>query len=335
MAKIVLGIGTSHGPMLHTPPEHWQQRVISDWQSKELCYQGRNYDFEQLVALRQPGFEAQMQPQHQQAALARAHAAIERLAEHFAAARIDLAIICGNDQRELFLEDITPALAVYYGAEILNVPMTEAQRKMKPPGIAMAESGHCPPEAAVYPGAPAFGEHLVRSLTADDFDVAASTTLPPGSPSRNGIPHAFGFAYRQIMRDRPPPSVPVIQNVFYPPNQPSSARSLAIGHALARAVNSWKGDERVALIGSGGLSHFVIDETLDSLVLDAMRGKDEARLAALSDDMLQSGCGEIKNWFPVSAAMNDSGLSMQVVDYIPFYRSHAGTGSGMGFAVWQ
>jgi 3-O-methylgallate 3,4-dioxygenase len=34
MAKIVLGIGTSHGPMLSTPPEDWALRVVSDRQAQ-------------------------------------------------------------------------------------------------------------------------------------------------------------------------------------------------------------------------------------------------------------------------------------------------------------
>ena len=335
MANIVLGLGTSHGPMLHTPPEHWNQRVIADRANHALCYKGELYEFDRLVALRRPGFAAQLRLEHQRAQQARCRTAIAELAERFAAARIDLAIIVGNDQRELFLEDITPAITVYHGAAIPNVPASEAQKKLMPPGIAIAEPGHCPPQAASYPGAPAFGEHIVRCLMAAEFDVASSQRLPPGAPWRNGIPHAFGFPYRQIMRDAPPPSLPIVLNVFFPPNQPSVRRCLALGHALARAIAAWPGDARVAMIGSGGLSHFVVDEELDAEVLDAMRAGDEARLARLPENLFQSGSGEIKNWIPVAAAMNDAGKTMRLVDYAPFYRSEAGTGSGMAFADWN
>ena len=31
MAKIVMGLGSSHGPMLSTPPEEWGQRVLAYW----------------------------------------------------------------------------------------------------------------------------------------------------------------------------------------------------------------------------------------------------------------------------------------------------------------
>ena len=34
-------------------------------------------------------------------------------------------------------------------------------------------------------------------------------------------------------------------------------------------------------------------------------------------------------------AMAEAGLQMQLIDYVPCYRSEAGTGSGMGFAYWK
>ena len=335
MAKIVLGLGTSHGPMLHTPPEQWHQRVIADRANKQLCYRGRLYDFEGLLAQRAPGFAAQLVLEHQRAQQARCHAAIGVLAERFAGLGIDLAVIVGNDQRELFLDDLTPAITIFHGESIPNVPASEAQKKLMPPGIAIAEAGHCPPQAATYRGAPAFGEHIIRRLMADDFDIASSIRLPSGAAWRNGIPHAFGFPYRQIMSDTPPPSLPIILNAFFPPNQPSVKRCLKLGHALVQAIDAWDGGERIALIGSGGLSHFVVDEQLDAMVLESMATGDEARLAAVPEEMFQSGSGEIKNWLPVAAAMNDLGLRMKLVDYTPFYRSDAGTGSGMAFAVWE
>ncbi|MGE5147057.1 MAG: protocatechuate 3,4-dioxygenase [Candidatus Eiseniibacteriota bacterium] len=335
MADIVLGLGTSHGPMLHTPPEHWNQRVIADRKNKLLCYKGKLYDFETLVALRKPGFAAQTDLDHQREQYERSHAAIEVLAARFAEAKIDLVVIVGNDQRELFLDDITPAITVYHGDVIENIPASEEQKAKMPPGIAIAEPGHCPPERATYPGAPAFGEHVIKSLMAEQFDIASSRRLPPGSAWRNGIPHAFGFPYRQIMRDAPPPSLPIILNVFFPPNQPPVKRCLALGHALARAIKAWPGKERIALIASGGLSHFVVDEELDAVILKAFAEGDEATVAKLDDNLFQSGSGEIKNWIPVMAAMNDVGLKMRLVDYAPFYRSEAGTGSGMAFTVWE
>jgi len=38
---------------------------------------------------------------------------------------------------------------------------------------------------------------------------------------------------------------------------------------------------------------------------------------------------------PVIAAMNTAGLKYHQIDYVPCYRSEAGTGNAMCFAYWQ
>ena len=74
--------------------------------------------------------------------------------------------------------------------------------------------------------------------------------------------------------------MPVFVNTYYPPNVPSAARCYSLGTSLRQAVESWESDARVAVIASGGLTHFVIDEDLDRAVLDAIAAKDAAALPA-------------------------------------------------------
>ena len=47
------------------------------------------------------------------------------------------------------------------------------------------------------------------------------------------------------------------------------------------------------------------------------------------------GTAEIKNWYPVIAAMNETELEYHLVDYVPCYRSEAGTGNAMAFVYWD
>jgi 3-O-methylgallate 3,4-dioxygenase len=131
------------------------------------------------------------------------------------------------------------------------------------------------------------------------------------------------------------PHVPVFVNTFYPPNQPPAGRCYNFGRALGRAIASWPENINVAVIASGGLTHFVIDELFDRQVLEAMQAGDAATLAALPEEMFQSGTSEIKNWIAVAGMMAEAGLTMKLIDYVPCYRSEAGTGSAMGFARWQ
>jgi 3-O-methylgallate 3,4-dioxygenase len=91
----------------------------------------------------------------------------------------------------------------------------------------------------------------------------------------------------------------------------------------------------VCVIASGGLTHFVVDEDFDKAVLDAMLAGDMATLTSLPENMFQSGTSEIKNWIAAAGMMAASGLPMRLIDYVPCYRSEAGTGSAMGFAVWE
>jgi 3-O-methylgallate 3,4-dioxygenase len=48
---------------------------------------------------------------------------------------------------------------------------------------------------------------------------------------------------------------------------------------------------------------------------------------------LNSGTSEIRNWIAAAGALE--GLETAWQDYVPCYRSPAGTGCGMGFAVWR
>ena len=114
------------------------------------------------------------------------------------------------------------------------------------------------------------------------------------------------------MQENYVPAVPLFINTFYPPNQPSVRRCFSLGNALVDAIESWDEDLRVAVIGSGGMSHFVVDEELDRGFLDAMKRKDEDALMAIPPYNFRSGSSELKNWIPVAGAMNEVGLEDDV-----------------------
>jgi 3-O-methylgallate 3,4-dioxygenase len=262
--------------------------------------------------------------------------AIDGLARAWADVRPDLAILIGNDQMEVFGEDNIPAFAVHHGESMQNVPYTSEQVARLQPGLAIAEPGHHGASTEVFPGHPGLAQHLLRALAQAQFDPAALKRLPhnPGSYS-TGLPHAYGFVYRQVIREHLCPAVVVFVNTFYPPNQPTAARCHAFGQALAQALASWPGDERVAVVGSGGMSHFVVDEVLDRGFLGSMQSGDRQALLGIGEHLYQSGSSELKNWLPLAGAMDVAGLAMRELTYVPCYRSEAGTGSGMGFATWS
>jgi chromosome segregation ATPase len=92
-------------------------------------------------------------------------------------------------------------------------------------------------------------------------------------------------------------------------------------------------DRRVGVAASGGLSHFFVDEELDRHVLDMLAKKDADALAALPLHKIESGSSEIRTWIAAAGAVEH--LEMQLVDYVPCFRSEAGSGVGMAFAIWR
>ncbi len=337
MAKIVLGMGASHGPLLATPPELWGGRVEADRRNPSLVFRDGTFKFDELAKLRAgENLEAQIELPVKQKRYDACQRAMEEMARVFKEAKPDVAILVGNDQMEVFEDANIPAFMVCFGETVENVPFSEEQKKRLPPGIEVAEPNHHGPTAESYPGHPALGRHLIETLVQKDFDIAASARLPQSASSNiSGLPHAYGFIYRRIMQDNYVPAVPVFINTFYPPNQPSVKRCFALGNALVDAIASWDEDMRVAVIGSGGMSHFVVDEALDRGFLGAMQRNDKDALMAIPSYNFRSGSSELKNWIPVSGAMNEVGLKMSYLEYQPLYRSAAGTGSGMGFAIWR
>jgi 3-O-methylgallate 3,4-dioxygenase len=129
------------------------------------------------------------------------------------------------------------------------------------------------------------------------------------------------------------PVVPVFLNTYYPPNQPSPRRCYRLGRAIREVIDAYPDDLRIAVVASGGLSHFTVDEALDGEVIRALQQKDSGALEGLRREQLNAGSSEIRNWICAAGALEH--LDLRWVRYCPGYRTPAGTGTGMCFASWQ
>ncbi len=337
MAEIIMGFGTSHGPLLATPPEQWDLRANVDRRNNELAFGAGTYDFQQLYELRKDGqFEKQNAVEVRSERHARCQNELDELGRRVSAANPDIMLIVGDDHHEWFMSDIQPAFSIFHGAQVFNRSLTEAEKQVRiSEGNGYAMQIYYPPEDEIYPCPPGLASHIVKRCVADNFDITALGQ----QPSDNGIPrqlgHSHGFVYRRILNSKPVPLIPVAVNTYYPPNQPSPRRCFEFGRAMARAIQSWPGNERVIVAGSGGVTHFVIDEAMDWRLLNAMKSSDYETLCNEPDIHFRSGTSEIKNWIVLAGMMSETKLKMDLLDYVPCYRSEAGTGSGMAFATWQ
>ena len=111
-------------------------------------------------------------------------------------------------------------------------------------------------------------------------------------------------------------------NVHYPPNQPTARRCFEFGRAVAEAVHTWDQPGRIAVVATGGLSVGVLDIELDRAALRAMETQDLALMDALPRYRMQGATGEVLSWLACAGASGK--LQMELVDYIPAYRSPGG-----------
>ena len=70
-------------------------------------------------------------------------------------------------------------------------------------------------------------------------------------------------------------------------------------------------------------------------MLNCMRDGDVRKIASLGETIFQGGTSEVKNWIPVASAMATLASKFTEVNYVPCYRSEAGTGNAMGFGYWR
>lgn len=339
MGARAVGVGTSHGPMLSTSTEEWAKRAEVDQKNKELMFEGKVYAYPELLELRgSPELEQASTVEAQLENEQRCHVAAKGLADRWAAAGVTRAIIFGNDHKELFDDQCFGAITIYAGNGVMQVPFDASNVDLLAHGTREARHGHTPDIPVTHPTDAKFADELIEYLNGEGFDIARSVIAPPGRYSNRSMPHAYGYVYRQVMDDKVPPHVPVFINTFYPPNVPLPARCVELGRAVGRRIKEVGANEPdgcTAVIGSGGLSHFVVEEAFDKMILDALATGDLDKLAAIDPDWLRSGNSEIRSWIALGGAMHELGLTMELVDYVPCYRSPAGTGCGMGFVFWQ
>jgi hypothetical protein len=329
MAQVVAAFGTSHSTMLVSSVEHWQEMFDRvDRRAPINDFNGNPRTFDELLKTLPPDAAAKIAKDAQAERHRATMDAMDRLEHDIAASGVDVLVIIGDDQREVFKDAFRPAIAVYYGETIRNAaapaePATDwylqDQRKRMEDG----EDRH-------YPCHPALARALIEGLVARDFDITAMQSLV--ADQFEG--HAYSFVHRRFMPQKGPiPIVPVILNTYYPPNQPSPRRCFELGAAIRELIEVFPQNIRVGILASGGLSHFLVNEVLDREVVNALQKKDYPALKGLPLNKLVSGSSEIRNWIATAGAVQH--LDLDWITYVPGYRSHALTGVGLCFAHWH
>ncbi|MGA8359084.1 MAG: extradiol ring-cleavage dioxygenase [Xanthobacteraceae bacterium] len=331
MAKIVLGLGSSHTPMLLASDETLPRFAETDQKIKHRDKEGRPATYAELLEKADPKMAAMVAPAALVARQNTVRTAMTRLSNTLNSAQLDTLIIMSDDQDEAYLEDARPTFAIYYGDTILNSNEQHEQYHQRFPEwyVKNRQAFFEDDAPRAYPVDAKLALHLIDWLMDNGFDPASSKCMRKGE----GEGHGMAYVHRRLMDGTTPIAiVPVFLNTYFAPNQPRPRRCYELGRAIRQAVGTFPGDARIGIIASGGLSHFLVDEDFDRAILKACADKDAKFLQNLPRNKLHAGSSEILNWVGVAGACEH--LDLNWFEYVPGYRTPAGTGTGLSFACW-
>jgi hypothetical protein len=244
-------------------------------------------------------------------------AGFERAREILEGARPDVLITFADDHFDRCFYDNLPAFLVGVGEEA------------KGPAI----EGFDIPKVRL-PIASKLARFIVREGLEGGVDFAFSEEL--------ALDHAEIAPLTHLTPRWDVPIIPIVVNAFAPP-MPTPKRCFDVGAFVGRCVERWPENTRVAMIGTGGLSHWVgppqtgkINEEFDRWFLDRLSRREIAevtsRYARYEDLEETAGNGghEIRDWLAVAGAM-PQGFTAQVLAYEPL----KAWSTGMGIMAWS
>jgi 2,3-dihydroxyphenylpropionate 1,2-dioxygenase len=223
---------------------------------------------------------------------------MRRLGQILDETKPDALIVVGLDHLEAFSLDVTPAFAVVVGPEVTG----SFGRKQYRVGV---------------------HQELARAM----LDGCLKRDIDMAFCHKAFMGHAFVVPFEFILEQRQIPIVPVFVNVYVPP-LPQPHRAYQLGRCIAEIVA--ERGERVAILASGGMSHYpgtdkygCPDFEFDRYLLGVMeRGEQSSLLSLTSEKLDETGETELLTWYVVFGAIgNQRG---QVLSYQPTW--HHGLG---------
>lgn len=144
----------------------------------------------------------------------------------------DVCIIVYNDHASAFSLELIPTFAIGVADEFQP-----------------ADEGYGPRQVPVVKGNSRLGWHLAESLIMDEFDM----TIVNNMDVDHGLTVPLSVAYGEP-EEWPCEVIPLCVNMVQYP-QPSGNRCFNLGKAIRKAVESYDEDLKIAIFGTGGLSH--------------------------------------------------------------------------------
>ncbi len=237
-------------------------------------------------------------PEERDSDLAVTAAAMRELGTILDETKPDVLLFMGSDHLETFSMTCLPTFAIVAGS------------------TATAEYAGHEFERPIHR---ALAEHLLDQLVRSGFDMTYSEDALLG--------HTYAVPFDLILAGREIPVVPFHTNVYLPP-LPSPRRCAALGRRVAEIMASRP--ERVAILASGGMSHFPGTERYPEpdydfdywLLGELEKGNTDALLDMTVEQLDEVGNTELLNWAVMFGAIGHR--PAELLQYTPtWHHGHA------------
>ena len=227
----------------------------------------------------------------------------------------DVAVVIYNDHGLNFFLDKLPTFAIGAAPEYLN-----------------KDEGWGLTPVAPFRGDPKLSWHIIESLVEDEFDITTCQEMY--------VDHAFTVPMSLFWPDRAKArqqdqikTVPVVINTVQHP-LPKPSRCLKFGESIGRAIESYDSDDKVVIIGTGGLSHQLdgtragfINKEFDEMCMDKIVSDPEALAKYSIHDIVElAGAqgAELINWLAMRGALTGRVKMVHENYHIPISNTAAG-----------
>jgi protocatechuate 4,5-dioxygenase beta chain len=223
----------------------------------------------------------------------------------------DVAIVIYNDHGLNFFLDKLPTFSIGAATEYQNADEGWGLKTLPP-----------------FAGDIDLSWHLIESLVADEFDITMCQEMLVDHGF--SVPMSLLWGHKDKMPVR---TIPVCINTVQHP-LPSPARCYALGKALGKAIRSYDSDQKVVVIGTGGMSHQLdgeragfINKKFDMICMEKIVSDPEALTRySIMDIIREAGAqgAEFILWLTMRGALSDNVSKVHSNYHIPISNTAAG-----------
>ncbi len=245
-----------------------------------------------------------------------ARSAFEKMRAHLDERAIDLLVIIGNDHLLNWPIGNTPEYTVGIDANhIVPADWYDGWLQLEKYHV----NGHAP-----------LARHIVNESARNGLSMAYKRGMQ--------FDDSVSVPLAHLNPDMDRPIIPITLNCTVPPI-PELRRAYQVGTIVRQVIDDYDGDERIAVIGTGGLSHepggpryFFIDEEFDLWFLDLLTQGDHEKLLneCTFERMEEAGSGGTAELLAWAFALAFTQGPAEVLGYAPSQTWRSGT----GFVIW-